>query len=106
MSTLAKLNTMESTEERDRTEEGMGAGGASAAGPSSGPSPIPESPVAAFIASAAKDPTLRAPTGKYCCVVGCHNCQGRDGPKGIRFHAFPKDESRRERWIKSVNRYS
>ncbi len=28
--------------------------------------------------------------GRYCCVVGCTNNQGRDGARGITFHRFPR----------------
>ncbi len=42
--------------------------------------------------------------GKYCCAVGCHNSTYRDVPRGIKFHAFPKDPERRRRWEIAVNR--
>ncbi len=63
------------------------------------------SPVAAFIeAAAASTPVPLGRKGKYCCVVGCQNNQGRDTHRGIKFHIFPKDPDRRERWNKAVNR--
>ncbi len=43
--------------------------------------------------------------GRYCCVAGCHNNQGRDAGRGVRFHQFPtKNPERRERWNAAVNR--
>ncbi len=48
---------------------------------------------------------LRQPYGgKYCCVVGCHNSTYRDVPRGIKFHLFPKEEERRKKWVRAVNR--
>lgn len=43
-------------------------------------------------------------TGSYCVAVGCSNCQGREGKKGVKFYTFPKDEARRQQWIVRVNR--
>ena len=42
--------------------------------------------------------------GTYCVAVGCHNCTGRDGPRGIQFYRFPADNERRRQWIVKVNR--
>ena len=62
------------------------------------------SPVKAFIAAAAADPTLKQPKGRYCVVVGCHNNTHRDGARGVKFHLFPKDSERRKKWISAVRR--
>ncbi len=56
-----------------------------------------------FVANAAKS-MPPPPGGRYCCVVGCHNSQRQDGPRGIKFHSFPKDPDRRHEWNKAVNR--
>ena len=37
-----------------------------------------------------------------CCVVGCTNRHCKDAP--YRFYRFPKDSSRRQRWIAAVRR--
>ena len=42
--------------------------------------------------------------GTYCCAVGCHNCVGRDGARGVKFYQFPKDKKRCKQWITKVNR--
>ena len=42
--------------------------------------------------------------GQYCSVVDCHNCTYRDGPRGVKFFRFPTDPTKKERWIKQVNR--
>jgi hypothetical protein len=42
--------------------------------------------------------------GIYCAAVGCHNSTYRDGPRGIKFHSFPKNSERRQRWIQRVKR--
>ncbi len=44
--------------------------------------------------------------GRYCCVVGCSNNQGRDGQRGVRFHQFPINRRRRDEWIQAVKRES
>ncbi len=63
------------------------------------------SPLKAFLASAASDPTIpRGRGGRYCVVVGCHNNQKRDGRRGIKFHSFPKTEERRKQWILAIRR--
>ncbi len=41
--------------------------------------------------------------GSYCCVVGCHNNTYRDIPR-LKFHVFPRDQERRQLWVKAVNR--
>ncbi len=67
--------------------------------------PLVPSPVAAFIeAAAAASAVPLGRKGKYCCVVGCQNNQGRDLHRGIKFHLFPRDTDRRERWNRAVNR--
>ncbi len=43
-------------------------------------------------------------SGKYCCVVGCSNSQGRDIARGIMFHKFPVNNKRRQLWIQAVKR--
>ncbi len=61
------------------------------------------SAVQAMIEEAARD--LPGQSGsQYCCVVGCHNNRRRDGPRGIKFHSFPRDKDRRLIWIKAVKR--
>lgn len=42
--------------------------------------------------------------GSYCAAVGCHNSQCRDGPRGVKFHSFPKNPDRRTQWILKVKR--
>ena len=37
-----------------------------------------------------------------CCVVGCTNGHCKDAP--YRFYRFPKDSSRKQRWIAAVRR--
>jgi hypothetical protein len=36
--------------------------------------------------------------------VGCHNSQYREGPRGVKFHSFPKNKDRRTQWILIVKR--
>ena len=57
----------------------------------------------AFIDEASKD-FPNAAGGKYCCVVDCHNCQSRDTQRGVKFHLFPKDKEKKDRWERAVNR--
>ena len=42
--------------------------------------------------------------GAYCSAVGCHNNEGRDRARGIKFYRFPKDNKRCKEWITKVNR--
>ncbi len=66
---------------------------------------IPPSPLASFIAkAAAEEPVPQLASGRYCCVVGCHNNQGKDKKRGIKFHPFPKDAETRHLWNKAINR--
>ena len=44
------------------------------------------------------------PGGQYCSAVGCNNSGYRDGPRGVKFYRFPKELSRRKKWILRVNR--
>ncbi len=76
----------------------------SAAGPSSsGDGPF-SSPSASSSVSAPQ-PARRPPYGgKYCCVVECHNSEYRDHERGIKFHRFPKNPSRRKSWEVAVKR--
>ena len=30
--------------------------------------------------------------GRTCSVVDCHNCAYRDGPRGVKFFKYPKDQ--------------
>ena len=44
------------------------------------------------------------PGGQYCSAVGCNNSGYRDGPRGVKFYRYPKESSRRQKWILRVNR--
>ncbi|CAG2244519.1 unnamed protein product [Mytilus edulis] len=41
--------------------------------------------------------------GKVCIVLGCRNRDSHKQP-GIKFHRIPKDEGRKELWIRAINR--
>ena len=42
------------------------------------------------------------PGGNYCCVVDCHQKQGRDE---VKFFCFPsRDPEQRKKWIRAINR--
>ncbi|XP_052062484.1 uncharacterized protein LOC127702366 isoform X2 [Mytilus californianus] len=41
--------------------------------------------------------------GKVCVVLGCRNRDSHKQP-GIKFHRIPKDEERKQLWIKAINR--
>ena len=40
--------------------------------------------------------------GTYCSAINCSNSYGSDCHRGIKFYRFPKDITRRERWIRLV----
>ena len=45
-----------------------------------------------------------APTGSYCCVVGCHSNTVRNSGQ-VKFHPFPKsNQEQAEAWIRAIKR--
>ncbi|XP_037522080.1 uncharacterized protein LOC119399335 isoform X1 [Rhipicephalus sanguineus] len=54
--------------------------------------------------AAAKSSRKRKFTGRYCCVVGCHNVERRDAPTFYRFPGKWYERERRRAWTEAVRR--